>query len=416
MHAARLPALTPSELPPLAVLAGGPGQSAIEIGGGVGKVFHELLADRDIIFLEQRGTGNSNGIKCASEDDDPYEDLYSDAESEKLVAQCLADFEGDLSHYNTPNAIHDFAAMVRALGYPKVHLYGGSYGSRAALVFMRLYPDMIASTVLDGMAPVQVVVGPFARHGQRALELLFDECETTPSCQQRYPNLRRDYWQLWAAIKQRNVIADIYHPTTLAPHKLRLDGTKFFQLTLSYLYSQEQRQLLPFAIDAAAKGHWQPFAGLIAAGGDNGMYTGLTTNILCNEDMRRASTDQLAADSQSMFGDASIRLLHAMCAHWPGRYQLDKTHFEPVTSAIPTLALSGNLDPVTPPAWGDSTVTHLSNATHIVAEQAAHIVAMRGCGPKLVRQFLNDPSAPLEKTDCLADLPSVTFMRSNNAH
>ncbi|UTA46913.1 alpha/beta hydrolase [Simiduia sp. 21SJ11W-1] len=418
LHAARLPALTPSTQPPLAILAGGPGQSAIEVGGTVGQAFQALRADRDILLLEQRGTGKSHGLKCEDPEADPYQDLFDSAQSARIISNCLADFPGQLRHYNTPNAIVDFARMVRALGYEKVHLYGGSYGSRAALVFMREYPELVASAVIDGLAPVQTIVGPFAQHGLRALNLLFDECENSPACAQKFPNLRADYWALWQGISSQESpqAVPIRHPKTLAPHTLALDKYKFFQLTLSNLYAQEQRQLLPFAISEAAKGNWHPFAGLMAIAGDNGMYTGLTTNILCNEDLRRASPGQLAADSATPFGDTSVALLQQLCAQWPGEYRLDASHFAPVESNLPVLALSGRLDPVTPPAWGELATSQLGNATHLVAENAAHIVALRGCGPELVRAFLNNPNAALEDTACLAELPGVTFMRNENAH
>lgn len=418
LHAARLPALTPSTQPPLAILAGGPGQSAIEIGGRVGQAFHALRAERDILLLEQRGTGSSNGLNCAPVDADPYRDLFDSAHIADQITRCLATFTGDLRHYNTPNAVDDFAAMVQALGYSQVHLYGASYGSRAALVFLRRHPDLIASAVLDGLAPVQSIVGPFAVHGHRALNLLFEDCEQTSTCAAQFPNLRNHYWQLWQAISEsaQPLEVAIRHPKSLTEHTLRLDRIKFFQLTLSNLYAPEQRQLLPYAIDQAAQGNWHPFAGIIAAGSDPGLYSGLTTNILCNEDVRRASPEVIAADSQSPFKDTALVLMQSLCAQWPIEYQLDDTYYAPVQSDIPVLALSGKRDPVTPPAWGELAAQGLSNAIHLIAENAAHIVAMRGCGPKLVRQFIETPGAQLAASDCLAALPDAVFMRTENAH
>lgn len=418
LHAARLPALTPSNLPPLAILAGGPGQSAIEIGGAVGQAFQALRAERDIVLLEQRGTGKSNGLNCVPADADPYRELFNAEQYAQQIADCLAPFTGDLRHYNTPNSVDDFAAMVRALGYAQVHLYGASYGSRAALVFLRRHPELIASAVVDGLAPVQSIVGLFAMHGHRALNLLFDDCEQTPACAAQFPHLRSHYWRLWDDLSERAqpLAQPIRHPKTLAAHTLRLDRIKFFQLTLSNLYAPEQRQLLPYAIDQAARGNWHPFAGIIAASSDPGLYSGLTTNILCNEDMRRASPADLSADGQSPFKDTAVALMQSLCAPWPVEYQLPAAHFAAVQSDIPVLALSGKLDPVTPPAWGELATQGLRNATHLVADKAAHIVAMRGCGPKLVRHFINDPSAPLEAVDCLAELPDAVFMRSVNAH
>ena len=379
-----------------------------------------MRADRDILLLEQRGTGQSNGLKCAPETADPYWDTFTDEAAQQWVHNCLQGFTGDLSQYNTPNAVSDFAAMVHALGYAKVHLYGGSYGSRAALVFMRRYPELVASVVIDGMAPVQVIVGPFAQHGYRALNLLFSECEASPECQKQFPELRAQYWSLWARISkysaQTPIRIDIRHPKTMAPQVLRLDRNKFFQMTLNNLYAQEQRQLLPYAISQAAQDNWHPFAGMMAMASDNGIYAGLATNILCNEDLARATDVQLAADAQTPFGDSAVAPLRTLCNYWPGQYTLKNEYYEPIASAIPTLALSGQLDPVTPPMWGDLTVAHLPQATHLIAHNAAHIVALRGCGPKLVRAFLNNPDAPLMQAECLTDLPKVTFMRSNNAH
>ena len=415
LHAARLKSLTISQKSPLIFLAGGPGQSAIEVGGRVGQVMKPILADRDIVFLEQRGTGSSNGFKCEVEDQDVYAELFNAAISRDFAEICLDNFEGDLSQYNTPNAIHDFAAMVQAMGYKKINLYGGSYGSRAALVFMRRYPALIDSVILDGIAPVEAIVGPFANHGFHSLNLLFDACESEPSCNETYPQLRQHYWQLWDRVSQAPIDTTIFNPSSLKPQRFQLDDSKLFQLTISNLYSQQQRQLLPFVFEQAHEENFAPMAGLLAASGDNGIYSGLMANIVCNEDIRRASPAQLKQDSATPFANISVKFWQSLCEIWPV-YSLPDEYYLPVKSDIPVLALSGKLDPVTPPAWGDMAVTNLANATHLIAENAGHIVGLRGCGPKLVRQFLNKPDQPLENTDCLAELPKVTFMRSMNAH
>lgn len=414
LHAARVPSLTPGTALPLVFLAGGPGQSAIEVGGMVTQALRPLLADRDLVFLEQRGTGSSNGFNCTNKDEDPYADLFAEADLAALTRACLAAFDGDPQYYNTPNAIDDFAAMVQAMGYLTVHVYGGSYGTRAALVFMRAHPELIASAILDSMAPVQTVVGPFANHGYRALSLLFDECEASTRCNSAHPNLRRNFWALWDRTKSSPIDVTITHPTTFEPQRLRLDQIKLFHLIINFLYSQQQRQLLPVAIDAAAAQNFAPLAGLMASvsGGQN-MYHGLTTNILCNEDIRRQPP--AASETSTPFGDVSLGMWQRMCEHWPS-YQLASDHFEPVVSDLPVLALSGRLDPVTPPEWGEATVAHLSNAQHLVADNAAHIVGLRGCGPKLIQAFLRTPGAPLDNTDCLAELPGVHFMQNQNNH
>ncbi|AFU98490.2 alpha/beta hydrolase [Simiduia agarivorans SA1 = DSM 21679] len=414
LHAARVPALTPSKAEPLVFLAGGPGQSAIEVGGMVTQALRPLLADRDLVFLEQRGTGDSNGFNCVTDDEDPYADLFAEADLEAMTRACLDAFDGDPQHYNTPNAIDDFAAMVQALGYDKVHVYGGSYGTRAALVFMRAHPQLIRSVILDSMAPVQTVVGPFANHGHRALTLLFDECEANPGCNTTHPQLRDNFWALWARAGEAPIDVTVTHPTTFAPQRLRLDQTKLFHLVINFLYSQQQRQLLPVAIDAAADNNFAPLAGLMAAvSGGQGLYHGLTTNIVCNEDIRRQAP--AAEETRTPFGDVSLSMWQRMCEHWPA-YRLDDAHFEPVASDLPVLALSGRLDPVTPPAWGEETVASLSNAQHLVADNAAHIVGLKGCGPKLIQAFLRAPGAPLDNADCLAELPGVHFMLNQNNH
>ena len=142
----------------------------------------------------------------------------------------------------------------------------------------------------------------------------------------------------------------------------------------------------------------------------------MTTNILCNEDLARASDAARTEDAQTPFGDTAVANLSLLCKYWPVHYSLPPDYYSPVTSAIPTLALSGYLDPVTPPAWGELTVANLSRATHVVAKQAGHIVGLHGCGPKIIRAFLNQPTAPVTHTECLNAQPGVNFMRSANAH
>jgi pimeloyl-ACP methyl ester carboxylesterase len=402
---------------PLFLLMGGPGQAASELVSGLIKIFHDVHQDRDLVFVDQRGTGLSSPLLCDEEEGDIYKDVNSDFDVND-IKKCLADFNVDLSQYNTNSAILDFDAVRVALGYDKINLYGISYGSRAAMVYMRDKPEALRSVILDGVVPPQVVVGPMGIEAARAFDILIEQCKTHQDCQKQYPNLVSDYQNIRAQLEIAPIRTTIDHPVSDKKIALNIDSKKFINTLRNQLYSVGRRELLPYIINEFAQGNYKPFVGLMSQNEDSSgsMYVGLTFNILCNEDIPRASKDLLAKDSANTFsGRHTFEVFSDICKHWP-TFTAPANFGEQVNSTIPTMLLSGELDPVTPPAWAEIAAKGLTNSKHYIAKNAGHGLVTQTCAGSMIGEFVD--SLNLEEVDssCLDKQPLPGFLLNNNSN
>lgn len=411
-----LPAIDDSEYKtPLMFLAGGPGQAAVELATGLNRVFSETRKTRDIILVDQRGTGESSALKC---DFEAVEDVYTVLPTElnpQEVKDCVSQFKGDVTQYNSENAIRDFDAIRAALGHEKLNIYGGSYGTRAGLVFMRMFPESLESVVLDSVGPIEVPIGMFGQSGARSFNLLIDNCKNSESCNKAFPNLAEEFQAVKARLIKEPAKVDILHPRLGTPTKLVVDEIKFTGNLRFQLYGMEGRSMVPLVIHQAFLGNYQPLIGLMARNeGDQLVYTGLLFNIVCNEDIPRVSEQSRIADGDNNFdGQASHLSWDMVCPFFP-TYRPSEDFYQSVTANIPTLILSGNLDPVTPPSNGEYSAKTLPNSHHIVVENASHTVAMSTCASDIINEFLTTKTPKELDETCLKDIPQETFMTSVN--
>ena len=411
-----LPAIDDSEYKaPLMFLAGGPGQAAVELATGLNHVFREVRKTRDIILVDQRGTGESSPLSCDFEAVDNVYSSLPDALNPQEVKDCVAQFKGDVTQYNSENAIRDFDAIRAALGHEKLNIYGGSYGTRAGLVFMRMFPESLESVVLDSVGPIEVPIGMFGQSGARSFNLLLENCKNSESCHKAFPNLAEEFQAVKARLAKDVAIIDILHPRLGTPTKLVIDDTKFTGNLRFQLYGMEGRSMVPLVIHQAFLGNYQPLIGLMARTEDEQLvYTGLLFNIVCNEDIPRVSEADRAADASNNFdGKDSHSAWDMVCPFFP-EYRPSEDFYQSVTADIPTLILSGNLDPVTPPSNGEYSAKSLPNSHHIIVENASHTVAMSTCASDIINEFLTSKTPKTLDESCLKDIPQETFMTSVN--
>lgn len=405
---------------PLLYLAGGPGQAATDHTAMVNMMFKLVRQSRDIVLVDQRGTGKSNGLQCTNMEVDGLGlDLdMAGMDLKQQARECIALFgDSDLTQYSTNQAVDDFEAVRKALGYEQFYLYGGSYGTRAGLVYMRRHPQSIAGAVLDSVAPTQLAVGLFGKTAEVSFDMLLKDCQENEACNKAFPNLKQDFVGLLNELKQQPKSVEVSNPVSAEQTTLLFDKDKFLNVLRTSLYAVQTRSFLPMAITQAAQGNYKPFLGLYSAIGTNGtgMYTGLTMTIVCSEDWPRISPARLAADNDNyVVGGSTGEVFAQMCSQWP-RYEVEDSFAEPVKSAIPTLLLSGRVDPVTPPSYGDMAAESLSNARHLVSHNGAHTIISHTCAPKLVDQFLQ--TGELDKLDdsCLTRQYPTRFLISPNA-
>lgn len=383
---------------PLFLLAGGPGQAAVETFPLALSVFADVNRNRDIVLVDQRGTGESNGLNCEVLEDETLPADLPDEQQIALLDQCRVDLaeRADLSLYTTDDFVADLDDVRAALDYDTINLYGASYGTRAALTYMRRFPERVRSVVLDSVAgPELVLFLQMPQDGQRALDLLFDRCAADAGCNEAFPNFRAEYEAVLAqlATPQPVTVAD---PLSNKPLEFQLDRDFLSQLVFNSLYSAEFQGLLPLLVHHAHEtGDYAPLIvqGL-AISSSAGLYPGLLYAVACSEDaplIDPAEAESIRAGTS--FGDFATRF-QTICANWP-RAEIAADFRDPLQSDIPTLLLSGGADPVTPPEYAAQVAAGLSNSRHIVVPGFGHGVVGVGCMPSLVAEFVRatDPAA-----------------------
>lgn len=398
-----VPALARRKLPdPVVLLAGGPGQSAIDLAPAVLPLLGRLNNRRDLIFIDQRGTGRSAPLECPTVDDEPIARRFDTAVQRRLLADCRRTLgrtppltsEDQLRLFTTTIAMADFDAVRRALGIAQVNLIGASYGTRAALEWHRQQPTAIRRMVLDGVAPPDMALpASLSIDSQRALDAVFDACGREAACQSRYPRLRADWDRLLAALPQPT---DLRDPLTGQTDRVTIERDTVLGFVRAALYLPTTASVLPAAIDAAARGRFEPLAALAtmlqARPGrrdpTGGIAAGMHFSVVCSEDVPHLA-DVDANSAGRDFGVAMREQYQAICADWP-RGAIDPAfdRIAPATSAV--LLLSGGLDPATPPRHAQAVHRQLgAKASLRVVAHAGHGVMSIGCMRDVVFRFID---------------------------
>jgi len=397
------------------VLAGGPGQGARDLVGGLGGNLNVAKLQRDLVFVDMRGTGDSAALACPTVDL-TIQDLEVTVSHFRDCQQALA-FQPE--HFTSLQYVSDLERVRQAFGYRQWNLLGGSYGTRLAQLYMREHPEAIRSAVLDSIAPLDEVIG--ARMGadaDSALERLFSRCESEPACRRAFPELRVGFADTLARLERDPAQVRFRHPRNGEWRERELDRGNFAALVRVLLYGREQHRVLPWLLDRAAIGEFEALMA-IAATVEEGlvdvMALGVTANILCSEDIGRHGREVVPeAEAESFLGTLQADFWLAVCEDWP-RYRVPMDYDQPLKSAIPTLLVSGELDPVTPPAYGERLLATLSNARHLVLPGGGHTDAFRGgnCINRIVNQFIKEPDLQALDTDCVEKLgPRPFFTRA----
>lgn len=419
IHYAIIPSIQENAQPdPLLILAGGPGQAATELTPMIARIFADVRKQRDIVLIDQRGTGKSNPLSC--DVNRPDELVRSDDEQalDEVAAECLAQYpDVDVAQYNTPNAIRDFERVREALNITQWNLYGGSYGSRVGLKYLQQAPEAVRTATLDAVAPPQVVIGPFGFNGSLAFDNMVQDCQQQQPCVQRFPNLKQEYNQVMQSLAQQSVLLETLDPLSAEPITIRLTPGRFSSVVRLALYNPSTRQLLPYAISEANATNYKPILGLM--GGtttavQNSIYLGLMLSVVCREDLPRATDSLLQQDANNEFiGGKTGEAFVALCKGWQTE-PAPADFAAPVESEKPVLLLSGTQDPVTPPRWADIAARTLPNSLHVIAPYAGHTIAGHTCANKIVAQFVRSGNVKELDTQCVKQRKLAPFVLNAN--
>ncbi len=397
---------------PIVVLAGGPGQGAISLASQVMPLFARLNDARDVVLIDQRGTGNSHPLDCDDDEPASLQSLFEDTLPQRVVGKCLATLDADPSKYITSIAVEDLDEALTALGYSNVNLWGGSYGTRVALEFLRRHGARVRSAVLDGVAPAGMKLPlSFVADGDAALERLLVDCDQDDRCRQLYPGLRGTIAEVRGDLARHPARAAIQDPRTGERETINVNENVFLSGIFRPLYVAELASLLPLGISSAARGDFNPLLAQNLEFADDvseNLSIGMHLSVICAEDVPRITPEDLAKLGGSFFGRALVDDFVAACAAWP-RGKVPADFYEPVRSDVPVLMLSGGIDPATPPRHAEQVARTLSHARHFVAPRVGHGVSLHGCGPRLVETFVRTPAANLDGK-CLERIPRPLFV------
>ena len=387
---------------PLFVLAGGPGQAGSDIVAALASAFQRVRATRDIVFIDQRGTGLSGKLHCTGGH------LDDDADQAE-IALCLKSIKQPLAPYSTANAAQDIERVRLALGYGKVNIFGGSYGTRLAQSYARRYPDSVRALILDGVAAPDQVIPAFARDAQQALDALFQRCAWDAACASSFPGLKAEFDAVLARVNDGAVKLDFIHPRTALPTKLTLSNLRFIITIHGSLYTPQDSERLPYLIHSAYLGNWGPFLARAHLGSDlspeGPLSIPLYLAVVCAEDVPRMAPPSNDPDERASFMRGYAARVAAICR----LVDVPPAAAPAITPiAAPALLLSGALDPVTPPYRATSAARAMPKAQQVIAPHAGHGVSSLGCAPRLLREFLDQPDRPLASR-CLGDIAPASF-------
>ena len=396
---------------PLVLLAGGPGQAAIEYAPLLESAFRRVNETRDILLIDQRGTGRSHPLQC----DQLFQFAYRTISRDQIRAEsaaCLRGLDDEPKWFGTESVIRDLDAIRRRLGHEKLALWGASFGTRTALRYLARFPQRVESMVLDGVTSntESLFVGA-PRYAQAAFDALRTRCEADAGCDAAALNAHFE-----GAARAGTQAVDLIHPLSGARLSTSVDDDLVVNVVRGALYVPVYSSLIPVALDKVAKGDHSVLAALTAeltSSSAGSMYVGATLSVLCSEDIDRLSREAAAeAGHGTPFGDRYYRLWSTACSNWP-RTRVPKTYGELVQSTVPTLVLSGGADPITPPAAAEVAIGGLSAAQHLIAKNASHNVTQHGCAPTLIADFLNAPNTPVDG-ECLNEIEAPPIVHTGD--
>ncbi len=415
-----VPALEPEPgAVPLFFLEGGPGVPATDSAGLFVHELAELRRKRDVVLVDQRGTGGSGALHCAALA--PADDLQARLDEmypAEHVMACRDELaqRADLTCYTTNHAADDLDAVRVWLGHERIHLFGLSYGTRLALVYLRRHPERAASAVLLGATPLDHAIP--ARHAidaERALELVLEDCAAAPRCAAAFPDVRRELDELLARLEREPARVSFPHPSTGAPEPLVVRRFAFAEGLRTQLYSSAGAREVPFLIHAAARGDFAPFLRAVLPQElpePPWLSEGLYLSIVCAEDTRFVDPARAAELCAGTFlGTYRLDQQLRATSLWP-LAELPPGYRAPVVSDAPVLIVSGRLDPVTPPELGAALLATLPNARQLVVPALAHVPAglsNLACLERILCEFFARGSAHELDPACLAEMRPPPF-------
>ena len=403
-----------TEPDPVFFFAGGPGQAASETWVMIRPVLNKIRKSRDIVMIDQRGTGGSNKLECKSEIE---EDLNQEIDLDLVrteTEKCLAELNGDPRFYNTTIAMGDYNLVREAMGYDKINIMGVSYGTRAAQVYLRLYPENVRTVTLDSVVPMQLALGQ--EHSlmlDRSVENVFKDCAEDEICSSLYPHQAEELNTLFEQLRNQPRQIKIINPVSGESQEMRVTADTLAVAIRFLSYSSQTQALIPLLVhEALTTGDLSRLASqaiLVMSGLSEMLSKGMELSVMCSEDY--PFMDFSADYSNSLMGNLLLEIVELQCNIWPYGVAPEGFH-EPVVSDLPVLLLSGERDPVTPPQYASLTAETFPNSLNLVARGQAHSVMGNICLRDITTEFIEKGSVEGLDTSCVEKIMPAPFFTS----
>src|SRR6185369_9181811 len=409
-----LPALSADPLPDAIFdFAGGPGEADTTSAGSLAT--YPLRRERDLVFIDQRGTGEPDRLGCEHGGKDDLQSHLGEQFPLDAVRRCRDELgkKYDLTRYTVAAAVDDFDEIRAWLGYGKVNLFGSSYGTRTAQIYLQRHPESVRTVTLDGVIPMDEPVAlSHAANGQRSLDLMLSGCEEDAACHAKFPGGRQDFQAVMDRLSKSPVDVEIASSDTGKPVRVRLSRQVVADGIRMVLYSAKASAALPILLHQAAAGDWNPLGQTVVAARveiDRMLTRGLFFSVTYAEDFPFIDPAEVAARTAGSFlGDDRVRRQTAACALWP-QGRVDPAQRQAIHSDVPVLLISGELDPVTPPDFGHRAAQYLTQSLLLVMPYASHEDGSP-CIRDLADEFLRRGTAKGLDTSCLSQLKRTPFL------
>ena len=404
----KVPARSGASQGAIFVLAGGPGDAATDYASFIPFTWEN--ENHDVVLVDQRGTGLGNSLDCKVwAPGEPLQNYFRTGVDSLLACQKELQKVADLSQYSTPNFLRDMDDVRGALGYDKIILRGGSYGSRAAIAYIKMFEPRVRMAILTGLAPFENRLDLYTPQAtQLAIEALFADCAADPTCKAAYPDLLEDLAEVRKRLQQQPAKVQVKHPRTGATQEVVLTERWFSRLLAERLEDLGESRKIPWLLQRARAGDFTDLAQERLAGSGQGKARGLRAAVLCTEDTARIGMEELERETSRTFSDRGMHESLYLCAKWT-ETDLPRDYFQPFRSSVPTLLISGDRDPLTPPRWGEVTRASLPNSLHLVVP-AAHSFPRHPCMRTIGQQFLRSGKVEALDTSCISSIPKPPFV------
>ena len=396
---------------PLVFLAGGGVAPATSYAPFLNDAYANLRRQRDIFLVDQRGTGGSNPLECDLSTDPANAEYRDEGRFLAAVRRCRGELEkkADLRYYTTPIAMDDLDEVRGWLGYPRLNLFGVSYGSTAAMVYVRQHPERARTVALQGVVPIDVPMWLEApRSSQQALDQVFAACARQPGCHDAFPELESEFGALLKRLAEKPVKVKVSTVETGQEVEVTIDDEILRFFAFRALYSASRLHDLPLLVHLADQGDYQPLAERVTLKGASGIPKGIYLSIVCSEIIPLFDPGALpAATAGTFMGGFRVGREVSACREW-ARGWLPPGFWKPVKSNVPVLAMNGALDHATPPRYGEHVAQSLAHARHLVLPNRGHNDT-DPCVNGMIEAFVIAGSLAGLDTSCLAKTEDLSF-------